>query len=149
MLAAASHDLWSQRQDASESVISPFSHSTSPSPNSPASTVASPAGVTPLCSALPPPPLPLLATAGLRRARGGAGARAGAPCCHRVGLGYRVRLQSQALSACGHTHPSHILGWKSGFPVDRAVCQKCCCCRRGVGCVSVCVWISGTHASYQ
>lgn len=63
MLAAASHDLWSQRQDASDSVISPFSHSTSPSPNSPASTAASPAGVTPLCSALPPPPS---ATAGDR-----------------------------------------------------------------------------------
>lgn len=49
--------MWSQRQNASESVISPFSRSTSPSPNSPAVAAASPAGATPPVLRAPSSPL--------------------------------------------------------------------------------------------
>lgn len=49
--------MWSQRQNASESVISPFSHSMSPSPSSAAVAAASLAGATPTVLRAPSSPL--------------------------------------------------------------------------------------------
>ena len=124
--------MWSQRQNASESVISPFSHSTSPSPNSAA--VAQPPlqGRRPLRPALPPPPS---ATAHVCRAHGGAGVQAAAPLSLR-GLGL----------PCPSAEPGSVCTWaRTPFSQPRL---EVCRLPHGPGCLPAVLLLSGCVCVY-
>ena len=119
--------MWSQRQNASESVISPFSRSTSPAPTHLPLQRPPLQGRHPLCSVLLPPPS---TTAPVCRAHGGARAQAAAPLLpHGPGL------------LCPSAEPGSVCTW-ARTPFSQPQLEACRL-PRGPGCLPAVLLLSG------